>query len=428
MSVDASDPAGESLAAALRVAAAVDGDRALRRLEELGAIGRRPGGGVTRPAFSEEEARATALVAGWARAAGLTVAYDDIGNLFASTDGNAPGAAAVAAGSHLDSVPDGGRYDGPLGVVGALAAIEALRAAGVTPRRPLELIVWRCEEPVRFPSGRIGSQVFAGDLTIDELLPRGETFGLAGWLERERDRPRRAPGRTLAAFLELHIEQGRRLEDAGAQLGVVTAVAAPTRLRVDITGAADHSGATPMGLRRDALCAAAELILAVERAGFAARASDGVATAVTIRAEPGALNVVPGRVELALDLRGTDPRGIAHMAALIRRDGARIARRRGVTVEQTVLSRATPVAFDEATVTLVEDTIRALGYSHLRLPSGAGHDAMTVAPHTPSAMLFVPSAGGVSHAPGEYTPPDDIIRGILALAAAWTRLALTHAG
>ncbi|MDP9371274.1 MAG: Zn-dependent hydrolase [Chloroflexota bacterium] len=409
---------------ARRVAEAVDPDRVMWRIEELARIGRTARGGVTRPAFSEEEARATALFAGWMQGTGLTVAFDDFGNLFGSTDDNAPGAAVCTAGSHLDSVPDGGKYDGPLGIIGALETIEAMRAAGVTPRRPMELIVWRAEEPGRFAAGRIGSQVFAGQLTIAELLEQGAGFDLAGWLGREADRPRRAAGRTLTDYLELHIEQGRRLEEAGAQIGVVTAIAAATRVRAVLQGAADHSGATPMGLRRDALCAAAELILATEAAGLAESAAGSVATAVIIRAEPGAMNVVPGRVELFLDVRGIVPASIAATVERIRAEGQAIGARRGIALEWTELTRGTPVTFDEGVVAGVESTAWALGYSALRLPSGAGHDAQTVAPLARAGMIFVPSAGGISHAPDEYTPPADIERGVKTLAAAWARLAL----
>jgi beta-ureidopropionase / N-carbamoyl-L-amino-acid hydrolase len=204
----------------------------------------------------------------------------------------------------------------------------------------------------------------------------------------------------------------------------VTAIAAATRLRIDLTGAADHSGATPMGMRHDALCAAADLVLATERAGFARRDQHIVATAVRIAAEPGALNVVPGAATLWLDVRGISEETIAETVKEIQLAGADVAQARGVTVDFTELARGTPVAFNLAVVNSIEATARALGFSAVQLPSGAGHDAQTVAHLAPTGMIFVPSQGGVSHAPGEYTAPDDIERGVKVLAAEWAQLAL----
>ncbi len=412
--------AGQQLSdTARRVAEAVDLGRVLARLEALAQFGLGANGGINCPGFSDPEAEANALVGDWMRQAGLTVARDAIGNIFGSTDGNQPGVSPLAAGSHLDTVPDGGRYDGRLGVIGAIEAIEALRAAGVTPTSPLEVIVWRCEEPSRFPSGRIGSRFFGGEVTIDELLPHGTRFGLAERLaaEARQGLPQRATGRALAGYLELHIEQGKRLEEADTQIGIVTAIAAATRVRIEIIGVADHSGATPMGLRHDALCAAAELILATERVGFARADEQIVATAVRIAAEPGALNVVPGRVELWLDVRGIAAPPIAATLAQLRREAAAIAAARAVTIAFEETAAGTPIAFAPATVAALDATARALGYTTMRLPSGAGHDAQTIAPLAPAGMIFVPSVAGISHAPAEFTPPDAIGRGVRVLAA-----------
>ena len=409
-----------------RIVAAVDPGRVSARLEALAQIGAQPDGGITCTGFSDEEAEANALFCDWMRAAGLTVARDELGNLFGSTDENQSGVSPFAAGSHLDTVPNGGKYDGRLGLVAALETIEAIRATGIELAHPLELIVWRCEEPSRFPAGRIGSQFFSGELTLAELLPQGAAFGLAGRLEAEsaQEIPLRAGGRVLAGYLELHIEQGKRLEEAGAQIGIVSAIAGATRLRIEINGAADHSGATPMGLRQDALCAAAELVLATERAGFAHAREDVVATAVRITAEPGALNVVPGRVELWLDVRGIDAIPIAAAIEEIRVAAREIASTRGVTIAFDRTDAGTPIVFPQATVASLERTARALGFSTLTMPSGAGHDAQTVAPLAPSGMIFVPSIAGISHSPAEYSTPEAIERGVRVLAAEWTRLAL----
>lgn len=412
--------------AARRVADAVDAGRVSARIEALAQIGAQPTGGVTCTGFSDEEAEANTLFIEWMQQAGLTVARDEIGNLFGSTDHNQPGVSPFAVGSHLDTVPNGGKYDGRLGLIAALETIEAIRATGVALARPLELIVWRCEEPSRFPAGRIGSQVFSGELSIDSLISQGESFGLAARLEAEAQSeiPLRAGGRTLAGYLELHIEQGKRLEEAKVQLGIVVAIAAATRVRITIKGVADHSGATPMGLRHDALCAAAELILATERAGFARAEQHIVATAVRIAVEPGALNVVPGRVELWLDVRGIEALPITETVETIRAAGHQIAETRGVTIAFDQTAAGKPVVFPQSVVTSLDQTAHALGYSTMTLPSGAGHDAQSVAPVAPSGMLFVPSVAGISHAPAEFTTPEAVERGARVLAAEWTRQAL----
>jgi hydantoinase/carbamoylase family amidase len=406
------------------VAAAVDGDRVLGRLDELASVGSDALGGTTRIAFSAEEAAAVSLVRRWLREAGLTPAYDEYGNLFASTDGNRPGAETSVSGSHLDTVPNGGRFDGTLGVVAAIEAVEAMRAAGALPERPLEVVVWRCEEPVRFSQGKVGSLLFSGQLTVDQLVPLGEPpFDIVSALAAEDLQPRREASRRVASCLELHIEQGRRLERARRSVGVVTAVAAPIRLRIDVTGRADHSGATPMDDRRDALCAAAELVLAVEDAGRSEAATDSVATTARVTCTPGAINVVPGLAELLVDVRGVDLAGMERLVERIVASGEAVGVRRSVRVETTILSRGTPTVLDASVVGALTETVRALGHEPLLLPSGAGHDAQCLAESAQVGMLFVPSVGGLSHCPEELTHPEDVVAGARALAAGWRCLA-----
>jgi hydantoinase/carbamoylase family amidase len=407
------------------VAAAVEGDRVLARLDELASIGADALGGTTRIAFSAEEAAAVELACDWLREAGLTPAYDEFGNLFASSDGNRPGARTSVSGSHLDTVPNGGRFDGALGVVAAIEAIEAILAVGALPARPLEVVVWRCEEPVRFSQGKVGSLLHTGQLTISDLVPLGDPpFDLVRALAAEALRPRRDPSRSIASCLELHVEQGRRLERAQRSVGVVTAVAAPIRLRVDIAGRADHSGATPMDDRRDALCAAAELVLAVEDAGQREAATDSVATSARVTCAPGAINVVPGRAEVLIDVRGVDAAGMERLVERIRSSAEAIAARREVRVETAVLSSGRPTVLESSVVGALTETVRLLGHEPLLLPSGAGHDAQCLAETAEVGMLFVPSVGGLSHCPEELTEPDDVVAGVQALAACW--LALAH--
>jgi hydantoinase/carbamoylase family amidase len=406
------------------VAAAVQPERLLGRLAALAAIGGEPSGGVTRIAFSAEERAATGVVSGWLREAGLTVAFDDFGNLFASSDGNAPGAAPSLCGSHLDTVPSGGRFDGALGVVAAIEAVAAMRAADALPARPLEVVVWRCEEPVRYAHGKVGSLLFSGQIARADLHPvQDPPLDLEAALRDDGERPRREVSRGVASCLELHIEQGRRLEDAGLQVGVVTAVAAPIRLRATVTGRADHSGATPMAGRRDALCAAAELVLAVEQAGRAEAGAESVATAADVDVSPGAMNVVPGAATLLIDIRGIDAPSMERVRAAISAAADEIAARRAVGIAVDLLSHGTPTRFDPAVVDALAGTAGHIGLQALRMPSGAGHDTQCLAAMAACGMLFVPSVAGVSHAPDELTRDADVVAGARALAAAWWEVA-----
>lgn len=408
----------------LGVARAVEPDRVIERLATLAHVGGQADGGVTRIAFSDEEREATDLVSEWLRAAGLHPTFDAFGNLFASTDANAPGAAPSLCGSHLDTVPSGGRFDGALGVVAAIEAVEAMRAARALPERPLEVVVWRCEEPVRFAHGKVGSLLFSGQIARADLHPvQDPPLDLEAALAADGERPRRDPSRGVASCLELHIEQGRRLQDAGRQVGVVTAVAAPIRLRASVTGRADHSGATPMGARRDALCAAAELVLAVERAGAAESAHESVATAADVEVRPGAMNVVPGAATVLVDVRGIDAPSMARVVATIERAARDVAAARGVEIAVQTLSHGTPTPFSDAVVDTLVETTRAVGLEPLVLPSGAGHDTQCLADLAPCGMLFVPSVDGVSHSPAELTREEDVAAGVRALAAAWHALA-----
>lgn len=393
----------------------------MRRIEALAQIGGLPNGGVDRPAFSDTERAATDLFAQWMCEAGLTVRYDRFGNMFGSSDGNAPNVSVAAAGSHLDTVPCGGRYDGVIGCIGALETIEAMRDADITPSMPMEVVVWRAEEPYRFMQGRVGSLLFAGKLAIADLVHRGEPFDVEAWLHAEGGRPARAPSRTLVSLLELHIEQGKRLQDVGRVIGVVTAISGTTRLKIAVTGMADHSGATPMELRHDALCAAAEIVLAVEQAGLADATPESVATTAILSVTPGAMNVVPGGAELFLDIRGTETARIQRMVDAITEEAEVIAGRRGVKIAISSLTRGTPVVLEPAMVTSIERTAHALGYRPMRMAIGAGHDVQSVADRVYAGMIFVPSNAGVSHAPHEFTPSADIASGIRVLAAEWVR-------
>ncbi len=406
-----------------RVAAAVDGERLLSRLSELAEIGADSAGGVTRIAFTELERRANELVVGWLHELDLTVARDSFGNLFASTDANGADGRPWLVGSHIDTVPTGGKLDGALGVVAAVEAVGAMRASDSLPSTPLEVVIWRCEEPVRFAHGKVGSLVFSGALGLDELTPLdGVELDLAMAPTRS-ELPLRPVSRGVGGCLELHIEQGRRLERSGHHLGVVTAVASPIRLRAVVIGRSDHSGATPMNDRQDAMCAAAELTLVIEAAARRESEHETVATVAKVTVSPGAMNVVPGGAELLIDIRGIDAESMERVVAEIDAHGKRLARARGVRIDTEVLSRAKPTVFDPGVVAALSGAVEAMGEEPLVLPSGAGHDAQCIAALAPAGMLFVPSVGGISHSPLEHTAPEDLILGARTLAAAWASLA-----
>lgn len=407
------------------VASNVQISRIMDRIALLAERARGSGGGVDRLAFSSQEAEAVGLVAGWMEEAGLSVAYDGLGSLFGSTDGNTPDVAVLMAGSHLDSVPNGGAYDGVLGVIGAIESVEAMRAAGIRLGTPLEVVAWRCEEAALFGQGRLGSLFFTGELSLDTV--RGwerPDLPLTRLLEEAASLPQRASSRSLRGYLELHIEQGRRLEASGTTIGAVTAIPGATRWKITLSGRADHSGATPMGMRRDALAAAAELILAVERAGMAERDHETVATASAIHALPGAWNVIPGLVEIQTDIRGIEQESIDRALDFVREAARGIASQRQVEISFEEKTRGKPVRLDDGMVSAVEKTARSLGLSVARMPSGAGHDAQTIAPYVPAGMVFVPSIEGISHAPGERTRPEDILAGVQVLAGTLMSLAL----
>jgi hydantoinase/carbamoylase family amidase len=395
------------------------------RLAELAALGATPDG-IDRPLFSAAERAARERFIGWARAAGLRVEQDRAGNVFARLDGSANASEAgdvapVQTGSHLDTVRNGGAYDGAYGVVGALVALERIAASGVRPRRPLEAVAWAGEEGSRFPLGCLGSAVYAGLTPYDEALALvaddGETFASAlhgpnGLLDGVPVRDGFPPP---AAYVELHIEQGPVMEREGARLGIVSAIAGQRRFRVTVGGVAGHAGTVPMTGRADALCAASEMVLAVERAAL--DAGDCVATVGHLLVEPNQTNIVPGRVVFRIDLRSVDDGVVAAVEERIRVGAAEIAARRGARVAIDTLESRAAVPMETRMRLLVRAACLEHDPGAMTLPSGAGHDAMCVAHVAPTAMIFVPSIGGRSHVGDERTAPADLELGVDALAA-----------
>lgn len=400
----------------------VDPARLGKRIAELAAIGGN-GTAVTRLGLSAEEQAARDLVGGRLAALGAAVRRDAAGNLIARFGGDGP---AVLAGSHLDSVPDGGRFDGALGVLCAVEAVESLREAGARFRRPVEVVAWADEEGARFGLGLYGSCAAFGRLpagAAERRDARGVSIAEALRALGERGEPEaaRLPAGAVAAYLELHIEQGPRLERAGVALGVVSDIVGIFHARVTVEGRADHAGTTAMDARRDALAGAAAMLLAVEAV---ARSREGaVATVGEIAVRPGAKNVVPGAATFSLDVRAGEPAALEAAVREIRAAVRRVGDERGLRSIVDVLSSVPVTPLEPALRDLFRRAAAAEGVAAPVLVSGAGHDAMNAQlSGVPAAMLFVRSTGG-SHTPREHCDAADAALGAAVLARALGELA-----
>ena len=405
--------------------------RVMARADELAALSEESGA-ITRPYGTPSLVAAVAAARGWLEAAGLAVREDAIGNLVGRYEGTGPGtgtgARTLLLGSHLDSVRDAGRYDGPLGVLVAIAAVEGLQAAGTRLPFAVEVVVFVDEEGLRYHSSYIGSRVVAGLFDPAELA----TLDRAGVPLREAVRAQGGdPDGLVAArwqrddligYLEVHIEQGPVLEALDLPVGVVTSIAGQCRGTVTFVGRAGHAGTTPIELRRDALCAAAELVLAVEAA---ARSGTGVVATVGMASvEPGAGNVIPGRVTLSFDIRHTDDTQKAAAVAALAERARAIGAERGIEVTWETIQEHAACPFDERLVAALGRAVEATGRgpAHL-LPSGAGHDAVSLAHLTGVSMLFVRCAGGVSHHPDESVTVADVAAAVEVVEAFLVELA-----
>ena len=387
-------------------------------IDALATIGRGDDGGVTRVAWSPELFAAYQWMGDAMRALGLEVAIDAAGNLVGRW--NTGTGAPVVLGSHLDTVPSGGAYDGAFGVVAAAHAVRTLQEEGIRPERPVWIVAFMDEEGTRFGSALFGSRAFVGD-DVTSFGDRTDARGVSlrdamreAGFDFERVAEAAAVER-IAAYLELHIEQGPVLEAEGLDIGVVTTVVGLRGYRVRLRGQANHAGTTPMALRRDALAGAARI--ALELRGFA-RARDGLTANVgRISVEPGGANVVPGVADFTIDVRAATDDGIAELERAVEEIVTRVASEERLEAELEPTFALAPVALDPGLVETVQRAAAAEGASFKRMPSGAGHDAMLLARHVPSAIIFVPSRDGVSHAPEEYTSPHHVERGMRVLAA-----------
>lgn len=404
----------------------IDLARMQRRLAALTtpALGGTPAGGMSRLALSDADRAARDLLVGWLREAGLAVRVDDFGNIYGRRAGADPDAAPVLVGSHLDTVPGGGRFDGILGVVAALEVVAALDDAGVATRRPIDVVDWTNEEGARFTPAMLASGgltgVFARDWVYARADREGRAFGdeLAriGYRGDEAARPR-----AIAAALELHIEQGPVLEAEGVPVGIVPGIVGITWLDVRLAGRADHAGPSPMAHRRDALAAAARLIGSVE--AMARETDEAVATVGRLAVEPNSINTIPGRVTMSVDLRHPSADTLDALVARLTRLATDVQRETGVEIVLDRFWTSEPTPFDDGVVDAVQSACDELGVPTRRLWSRAGHDAKYAQAFCPAAMLFVRSRDGLSHNEDEYSAPEDLEAGANVLLGATLRLA-----
>ncbi|HEX7170323.1 MAG TPA: Zn-dependent hydrolase [Rubrobacter sp.] len=393
----------------------IDGERLWRRLSELAEVGKQESGGVTRLSFTDEERTAKDLVVSYMQEAGLTVREDAVGNLFGRREGRETDAPAVLVGSHVDSVYHGGNFDGPLGVLAGIEVAQTLEEGGVETDRPVEVVAFTDEEGARFSFGMIGSRALAGTLSPEDLEHEdGDGVSIADamrdyGLEPEKIEEAAHPPGSLAAYVELHIEQGRVLENEGLPTGVVTGIAAPVWRRLIFVGETGHAGTTPMQLRHDALAAAAEVATVVEDEASATGSSVG--TVGQMGVEPGGINIIPGRVELSLDIRDIDEGTRDLVEDRILERARAVCGRRGVGFETEVLQRMTPVSCSETVRGAVQAACEELGLRSYDLASGAAHDGMQLVGSCPMGMIFVRSKDGVSHNPEEWSSKEDCTAG-----------------
>jgi N-carbamoyl-L-amino-acid hydrolase len=406
----------------------IDKGRLSSEIETLAAISEAEPPVVTRIVFTPADLKARAWMIARCKEAGLAVRQDAIGNIFARWNGSDSAAPAVGTGSHIDAIPNAGKYDGVVGVLGGLEAICALQRSGFRPKHSIELLIFATEEPTRFGIGCLGSRLLSGTLSAEAAAK------LKGGDGESVDEVRKKAGFSgnlhdvklnadyYKAFVELHIEQGPLLERAKTSLGIVKSIAAPASLRISIEGAGGHAGGVLMPDRKDALCAAAELILAVEHAARPSSAVDTVATVGVCDVFPGAVNSIPSRVRITLDIRDTNLARRDGMMQTIERASQNIAAKRQVSIQPEVLNADAPADCAPEVRGALADSCREHGFPFLEMVSRAYHDSLFISRIAPTGMLFIPCRNGYSHRPDEYAAPEDIARGVLVLAESLAKL------
>ncbi len=410
----------------------VDADRVAGEIDALAAITEAEPPAVTRVVFTEQDLRARAWLKERCAEAGLSVREDAAGNTFFRWEGSRPELPAVATGSHIDAIPNAGKFDGVVGVLGGLEAIRALQRGGFQPERSIELIQFTAEEPTRFGVGCIGSRLLSGVLAPDadenlrgsdeETLRTARTrAGFTGDLASVQ-----LSRGTYAAFVELHIEQGPVLEREEIPIGVVTNIVGPASFFITLEGQGGHAGGVLMPDRHDALCAAAELIVQIEALAKSSGSVDTVATVGICEVHPGAINSIPSRVKLGVDLRETDGKRRDRVLAGIRTAAEKITQQRQIQMKMQMLNADDPAVSSSEIVDAIERGCAAEALSSRRIVARAYHDSSFMAQIAPMAMIFIPCRGGVSHRPDEYAAPEHIAGGIKVLAQTLAELSRVH--
>lgn len=391
---------------------AVNGDRIQQHITQLSRFGANPEGGVSRVAFSDADIAGRKYVGGLMQEAGLTIRTDAAGNIIGRREGGNPKLPAILIGSHTDSVPHGGNYDGDVGVIGAIEVAQILNERGVRLQHPLEVVVFADEE-----GGTVGSFAMIGGLqpnALDLMTHSGKTIrdgirAVGGDPDRLAD-ARRKPG-DFKAYIELHIEQGGILDESDIDIGVVEGIVGIRWWDVTVEGVANHAGTRPMNKRHDAMLSAAESALAVNRVATSIPGRQ-VATVGRIRAEPGAPNVIPGKVVMSLEIRDLDAAKITAVYDAVRAEAEKIAQARQTPISFAQLQTSSePAPTDERVRRIIDKAAKSLKLSTRLMPSGAGHDAQEISHIAPTGMIFVPSVGGISHAPKEFTSQQDMANG-----------------
>ena len=389
----------------------INGQRLIQHLQDLSNFGKNPQGGVSRVAYTDADLKGREYAMRLMREAKLQVTVDLAGNIVGSRAGSDPSLPPILIGSHIDSVPEGGNYDGDVGSLGAIEVAQTLSEGGVTLRHPLQVIVFQNEE-----GGTIGSQAISSGLDeriLSLVSQSGKTIRdgtkLVGGDPARLAEAKRAPG-SITGYLELHIEQGGTLEKEKIAIGVVEGIVGILHSDVTVEGFANHAGTTPMDQRRDALLAASKLIEAVNRVVTSIPGRQ-VGTVGKIQVWPGAYNVIPGKVVFGLELRDLDSAKVRSMFEKIVAEAKQISNASGTTIRFTEPVVSEPALTDKRFQKLIDDTARELGFSTKLMPSGAGHDAQEIAVIGPVGMIFIPSVGGISHSPREFSRPEDIENG-----------------
>jgi ureidoglycolate amidohydrolase len=406
----------------------INRDRLVSDLETLASFSDDTPPGISRLVFADADQKSRVWLKTQCTDAGLAVREDAVGNMFARWVGARPQLAAIGTGSHIDAIPHSGKFDGTVGVLGGLEAIRALQQSGFQPQRSIELLLFTAEEPTRFGLGCLGSRMLSGGLTSDAdarlkdaegntLAQLRAAAGFQGSLDQVR-----LPDGYYAAFVELHIEQGPLLEKEGLPLGIVTSIAAPAALRVSIEGEGGHAGGVLMPDRKDAFCAAAEIVLAVEERARATGSTDTCGTVGKCQIYPGAVNSIPSRVEMDVDIRDTDEQRRNRVLREIEQACGQVAARRKVQVRVTPINADAPATCSPRVIDALVEAAEKNGLPYKKMVSRAYHDSLFMARIAPVGMVFIPCRGGVSHRPDEYSAPQEIETGARVLASTLARL------